>query len=339
MKTSTLHSISSDTSYNNSSRDTHNDHGILIVDRESGEIICSSCGQVLTHEIQKSHAQWLTSFASENNNPSSDSVRATGMPVSLARHDMGLATLIGKIDRDASGRALDTTMRSTMERLRILDFRTQLHNSGDRSLRQAFSQLDNLKTKLGLSDAIVEKTAYIYRKAQERGFVRGRTISATLAAAAYIACRELGIPRTLSDISMICNIKQKELARNYRMLVFELDYKVPLVDLVKCIAKVANKASLSEKIKHKASSIMYEVTKNEISAGKDPMGLAAAVLYLASLHTEGGGGGAADDQHKTQKHIAEAAAISAVTLRARYRDLNSKLEEEKDEHHLDRIFN
>jgi transcription initiation factor TFIIIB Brf1 subunit/transcription initiation factor TFIIB len=63
---------------------------------------------------------------------------------------------------------------------------------------------------------------------------------------------------------------------------------------------------------------------------------------LASLHTEGGGGGAAaaaDDQHKTQKHIAEAAAISAVTLRARYRDLSNKLEEEKDEHHLDRIFN
>jgi transcription initiation factor TFIIB len=83
---------------------------------------------------------------------------------------------------------------------------------------------------------------------------------------------------------------------------------------------------------------LYEVTKNEISAGKDPMGLAAAVLYLASLHIEGGGG-AADDPHKTQKHIAEAAAISAVTLRARYRDLNSKLEEEKHEHHLDRIFN
>src|SRR2546423_9513396 len=114
MKTSTLHSISSDTSDNNN-RDTHHDHGILIVDRESGEIICNSCGQVLTHEIQKSHAQWLSSFASENNNPSSDSSRATGVPVSLARHDMGLATLIGKIDRDASGRALDTTMRSTME--------------------------------------------------------------------------------------------------------------------------------------------------------------------------------------------------------------------------------
>jgi transcription initiation factor TFIIB len=328
MTTSKLHSISSNN--DTLTRNTHDDnHGILIVDPEFGEIICSGCGQVLTPEIQKSHPQWLTSFAYQNNNQSSDSSsRATGMPVSLARHDMGLATTIGKIDRDANGRALGTTMRSTMERLRVLDFRTQLHNSTNRSLIQAFNQLDNVKTKLGLSDAIVEKTAYIYRKAQERGFVRGRTISATLAAAAYIACRELGIPRTLSDISMICNIRQKELARNYRMLVFELDYNVPLVNMVKCVSKVANKANLSEKIKHQASSIMYKVTKKEISAGKDPMGLAAAVLYLASLHIrEGGGGAVGDEQHITQKHIAEAAAISDVTLRARFKDLIKKLEE------------
>lgn len=325
MKTSALHSISSN---NNGIRrdNTHDDRGILVIDPESGEVICSSCGQVLTDQIQKNHPQWPVSFAYDNNNRSSDNIRATGLPVSLAKHDMGLATMIGKTDRDASGRALVPTMRSTMERLRVLDFRTQLHNSTNRSLRQAFSQLDNLKDKLGLSEAIVEKTAYIYRKAQERGFIRGRTISATLAAAAYIACRELGIPRTLSDLSIGCNIPQKEMARNYRMLIFELDYKVPLVSMVKCIAKVANKANLSEKTKHQASSIMAEVIKKEISAGKDPMGLAAAVLYLASLHIrEGVGIREEQQQYITQKNIAKAASISDVTLRARFKELRNKL--------------
>jgi transcription initiation factor TFIIB len=33
-----------------------------------------------------------------------------------------------------------------------------------------------LKDKLALSNAVVEKAAYIYRKIQERGLVRGRTI-------------------------------------------------------------------------------------------------------------------------------------------------------------------
>ena len=93
---------------------------------------------------------------------------------------MGLSTVIGKSDKDASGRGLDTAMRATMERLRTWDFRTQAHTPTDRNLRHAFSQLDILKDKLGLPDAATEKTAYIYRKAQERGMVRGRTISGVL---------------------------------------------------------------------------------------------------------------------------------------------------------------
>jgi transcription initiation factor TFIIB len=106
------------------------------------------------------------------------------MPTSLARHDMGLATIIGRINMDASGHALDPAMRTTMERLRIWDIRTQVRSSTDRNLRNAFNQLEKLKDRLGISDVAVEKAAYLYRKAQERGLVRGRTIPAVLAAAA-----------------------------------------------------------------------------------------------------------------------------------------------------------
>jgi transcription initiation factor TFIIB len=55
-----------------------------------------------------------------------------------------------------------------INRLRIGDYRIQ--PSGVRNLRQAFNELDVLKHRLGLSNAAVEKSAYIYRKAQERGF-------------------------------------------------------------------------------------------------------------------------------------------------------------------------
>ena len=137
-----------------------------------------------------------------------------GMSTSLARHDMGLSTIIGRTDRDASGQKINAVMRTTMERLRTWDFRTQAHTPTDRSLRQAFFQLDVLKDKLRLSDTVVEKTAYIYRKAQERGLVRGRTISGILAAAVYIACRELGNPRTLKDVAVDSNVKLKEVARS-----------------------------------------------------------------------------------------------------------------------------
>ena len=75
--------------------------------------------------------------------------------------------------------------------------------------------------------------------------------------------RELGVSKTKKDISAASNLKRKDLARTYRHLVVELDYKVPNTDPVKCIAKVANKTNLTEKTKHQAFNIMQKVTENE----------------------------------------------------------------------------
>ncbi len=286
--------------------------GKTVTDPESGELICRNCGLVISDKAQESRPEWRA-FTSEEANDRS----RTGIPSSLARHDMGLSTVIGRTDKDASGRAIDISMRSTMGRLRAWDFRTQAHSPTDRNLRQAFSELDRLKDKLRLSDAAVEKTAYIYRKAQERGLVRGRTISAMVGAAIYIACRETGTSRTLKDIAEIGNIKRKDLARIYRIVVMELDLKIPMIDPMKCIVRVANRANLSERTKRMAMSIMKNVTKSGISAGKDPMGLAASVLYLACLNS---------GESKTQTDIADAAGVTEVTVRNRYKNLKSQLD-------------
>jgi transcription initiation factor TFIIB len=279
----------------------------MVTDPDSGEIICSNCGQVISEKALETQAEWRAFTTDEVNNRS-----RTGMPTSLARHDKGLATIIGRANKDASGQVLDAAMRTTMERLRTWDFRTQGYTPTDRNLRQAFEHLDKLKDKLGLSDAIIEKTAYIYRKAQVSGMVRGRTINSVLAASLYITCREMGISRTLKDITAVSNIKRKELAKMYRLMVFELDVKIPIVDPLKCIAKISNKLNLSEKTKRQAINIMNDVTKKEISAGKDPMGIAATVLYLSCLKT---------GENRNQIDIANAAGVTEVTIRNRFKDL------------------
>jgi transcription initiation factor TFIIB len=292
----------------------------IITDSDSGELICSKCGQVISDKVEQEGPEWrnfdlLASSMGQSNGSNSRS--RVGMSTSLARHDMGLSTIIGRTDRDASGQKIDAAMRTTMDRLRFWDYRTQIRSATDRNLRNAFFKLDILKDRLGLSDSVVEKAAYIYRKTQERGLVRGRTISGVLAAAIYIACREMGISRTLKDIAAYSDVKLKEVAKSYRLLCIELDLKVPIVDPMKYIAKVANKANLSEKTKRQAAEIMKNITKREISAGKNPMGLAASVLYMSSLKT---------GENITQGHLSDAAGVTEVTLRNRYKDLMNRLE-------------
>jgi transcription initiation factor TFIIB len=297
----------------------------IITDHESGEYICSNCGLVLSAEkAQETRPEWRT-FSSEQSN--NNSRIRTGMPTSLARHDMGLSTIIGRTDRDYTGNRITTSIKSTIDRLRILDYRTQLYGSTDRSLNRAFYELDKLKDKLALPDSVVEKAAYIYRKAQSRGMIRGRTVSAMLAAAMYIACREFEVGKTLKDIAQGTNVKSKTLSQSYRILLTELDMKTPMLDPMRCIAKVANKMQLSERITRKGMDIMHTAIREEASAGKNPMGLAAAVLYISYLNNNFDDGihNKSNESRRSQTSFSQAAGTTDVTLRNTIKDLKNRL--------------
>ncbi len=285
--------------------------GPMVVDASGGELFCSSCGFVVKDKIEEVGPEWRA-FSKEEK----DDRSRTGVPSSLAMHDMGLATVIGLADRDASGRSLPVSMRATIERLRTWDGRSQVHEPVDRNLRQAFSELDRLADKLNVSDSVIEKAAYIYRKALERGLVRGRSISALIAASLYAACRDTETPRTLKDVSGVSNVKKKDVARCYRLLLREMDIRMPVVDPTKCISRIASKSGLSEKTKRKALDILRKAEETRTSAGKDPMGLAAAALYVACVIL---------GENKTQKDVAEAAGVTEVTIRNRYKGLKVAL--------------
>jgi len=285
--------------------------GSMLTDDDSGEMFCSKCGFVATERVEQEGPEWR-SFSKDGGQ---DRTR-TGIPISLAMHDMGLATIIGPANRDATGKPLSASMKSTIERLRTWDSRSQVHEPVDRNFRQAFSELDRLKDKLALSDAVIEKTAYIYRKALEKGLVRGRSIQALIASALYAACRNTETPRTLTDVADGINIKRKDVARCYRLLLRELDLKMPVVDPINVVSRIASIADLSEKTKRKAREFLKEASRLEVSAGKDPMGLAAAALYLACVMM---------GENTTQKDIANAAGVTEVTIRNRYKGLKEVL--------------
>ncbi|MCH8323709.1 MAG: transcription initiation factor IIB [Thaumarchaeota archaeon] len=281
----------------------------MLTDNATGERFCGKCGYVISEKLNDAGPEWRTF----QNNSGTDPTRA-GAPTSLAMHDMGLSTIIGKANKDSTGKPLSGSMKSSIERLRTWDSRSQVHEPIDRNFRQAFSELSRLKDKLTISDSVLEKAAYIYRKALQKGLVRGRSISALIAASLYAACRDTETPRTLNDIGQAANIKRKDIARCYRLLHRELDLKMPVVNSIQCISRIASKIGISEKTRRSASLILKEAHENHESAGKDPMGLAAAALYLSSVK---------NGEDLTQRDIAEAANVTEVTIRNRYKSLKT----------------
>ena len=151
----------------------------------------------------------------------------------------------------------------------------------------------------------------------ERKLVRGRSIQGLVAACLYAACRNTETPRTLDDIAEGINIRRKDVARCYRLIFRELELKMPVVDPVKGVSKIASIAGLSEKCKRKAIEMLTIAKKVGAVAGKDPMGIAAAALYLSCISI---------GESKSQKEISKASGVTEVTIRNRCAGLRKIIE-------------
>jgi len=283
----------------------------LVHDYDTGETVCSNCGLVLHTQMIDKGPEWRA-FTQEEK----ESRSRVGVPTSYSVHDKGLSTAIGRVDRDAFGRKLPLSTRLQMWRLRKWQIRSRVHSSVDRNLAQAMAELDRLSDKLYIPAPIKEKAAVVYRKALEKGLVRGRSIAAIAAAALYAACRNSETPRTLREIAEASLVDKKDVARCYRLLLRELDIQMPIADPMTYVSKIAERTGISGQTQGLAIKIIRDAKKRRAASGKDPMGLAAAALYIACLQS---------NEKKTQKDIAEAAGVTEVTVRNRYKSLKRQL--------------
>ena len=283
----------------------------LVHDYDTGETVCGDCGLVVNEQMMAKGPEWRAFTQQEKASRS-----RVGVPTSYSVHDKGLSTAISQIDRDAFGRKLPLRTRLQMWRLRKWQIRSRVHSSIDRNLAQAMAELDRLSDKVYIPSPIKEKAAVIYRKALDKGLVRGRSIAAIAAASLYASCRGSRTPRTLREIAEVSLVEKKDVARCYRLLLRELDIRMPIADPLTYVSKIAETTGISGKTQGLAIQILRKAKEKRAAAGKDPMGLAAAALYIACLQ---------NNEKKTQKDIAEAAGVTEVTVRNRYKSLRREL--------------
>jgi len=278
--------------------------GIAITDHVSGELICSKCGMVYDkrEEWNRTASPALTIKDNKNKTTVMDQHVLYGQSIDLY-------STFTRTDRDAKGKKLNNDMRMRFKRLGVWDYR--INNNYALIKPKVILKLYQSKEKLCLSDAILEKSAYLFIKAH-RVLIRGRTIDGILMACVYIACREAGNTRTLSDIALISGLKRRDIAKNYRRLIRELDIKVPAPDPMKCVSKIANNLNLPEKTKQRAISMMEEILNRNLALGKNPMSFAAVVIYLSCMKT---------GETITQNRISDVCGLTEVTLRNRMIEL------------------
>lgn len=284
----------------------------VVQDLEKGERICAACGLVISDHRIDTGPEWRAFTADEK-----DARSRTGAPTNYAIHDKGLSTMIDWRDHDSQGKRFTAKKRSEIYRLRKWQIRTRVHSSVDRNLAQAMSELDRLASQLGLTRSIKELAALLYRKLIIRRLARSRSIDAMVGASIYAACRLRSAPRSLEEISRHSRVTKKKIGQHYRLLVEKLGLRMPISEPANYVPRFITQLGLPGKVQRRVLEILEDAKKQRsLITGRDPRGLAAAAIYIASI---------LEDSRVTQRDIAMAAGVTEVTVRNRYKELVKRL--------------
>jgi len=137
-----------------------------------------------------------------------------------------------------------------------------------------------------------------------------------IAASIYAACRIHGQPRLLKIIAKTINEPKKTVFQCYRVIYNALEFKVKTPTAKREIPKIIHKLKLSSDVERKAISLIEKAESMRVTSGQAPSGLAAAAIYIACRLL---------NERVTQSQIANAAQVTEVTIRNRYKGLEENL--------------
>lgn len=268
------------------------------MDEHRGEVYCASCGNVAEENVIDEGPEWV------NYGNDSDKSRV-GAPSNYALADKGLNTNIDRKDL-LSGKAarygIKGKNRRDWRRRAVIDQRAKTRDSRIRNLTKAMQMI---RDNSDLQGNLVEEAAYYYRKASEKGLVVGRSIAGVSAACVYLAARQARLPRSIAELAVSFNVKEKELKRIIRhasrvLGVHHITGPEEYLDLYH------NKLQLPPEVLKEANYMWSKIGQLDIWQGKKPSGIAGTLLYEAAKIR-----GSA----RTQAEICEVAGVSEVTLR------------------------
>jgi len=180
----------------------------------------------------------------------------------------------------------------------------------------AMSILNEYANKLNLSKDVKNMVLYYFKKLITKKSIRRERVEPIVAALIYITSRLSGFPRPLDTIVKVSGLKKKEINKAYKLIKETIDIKIPVLDPERFILMFGRELGLSGETIRKGIEILREVKKSGVNIGRDPAGIAAAALYIATKLT---------GEKRTQKNIADIAGVTEVTVRNRYREILERL--------------
>lgn len=291
---------------------------------DSHETVCGSCGLVLSDREVDMHSEWRTFSNDDQNNDDPSRVGDATNP--LLNGDQ----LETQIASGGSGKIRDLYRAQNK----------QSSEKANKALLAAYKEIGALCDGFNIQKNVADTAKYLFKVVDDAKAFKGKSQDVIIAGCIFIACRQCKVPRTFTEIFAVTKVTRKEIGRIYKALEkFFTNQNLERINTVVSNGGVpdpndtytattstkpsdlcnrfCNLLDLPFQVTSVSSSLSDRVTTMGDLAGRSPLSIVAACIYMASYLMGHG---------KSAKEISQVAHVSDGTIRGAYKQLYAERE-------------
>lgn len=288
----------------------------VVLDHATGDTICTECALVLDAHFIDEGSEWRT-FSGDAGGGGDDRdpsrVGSTGDPFLDAK--LSTAIAYSKNPNAAAGDNAKSLPRMSVP--------FDAASASDRALADAFRGIADMADRLGLVATIRDQAKDTYKRLDDaKGCPpRGRGKDALYAACLYIACRNLGMPRTYKELASVTadgaesrKAIGKMTTHIKRVLGEEGGGQVLDIGVVRSadyLRRFCSRLGLGNQEVRDAGEAVRRLEEG-LDVRRNPESIAAAVIYMVVQRTGAG---------RSVKDVAAATGVAEGTIKEAQKDL------------------
>ncbi|OBA21539.1 cyclin-like protein [Metschnikowia bicuspidata var. bicuspidata NRRL YB-4993] len=286
----------------------------LIERFSEGDIVCGTCGLVLSDRVVDTRSEWRTFSNDDQNGDDPSRVGDAGNPL-LDSED--LSTMISYAPENVRvGRDLNRAQSKS------------LVEKKDNALSAAYAKISQMCDGYQLPKIVQDASKEVYKLVYDEKRLRGKSLESIMAAAIFIGCRNSKVARSFKEIWALTNVPKTEIGRVFKIAILVIKEKnatnpsayslmedseqTTQTSAEDLIRRFCSRLGIKNDVTNAAEHIARKCKENGTLAGRSPITVAATVIYMASLVFK---------SEVSPSKIASNTGVSEGTIKTSYRVL------------------